>query len=166
MSRALRIDYPNAWHHVMNRARRGTELFIEKADYQLFIDLLKEVADLFTVNIAAFCLMPNHYHIMVQTPNANLSRCMRHLNGVYTQKYNIVHRCDGTLFRGRNKSILVDDDSYVLQRVTYTLLSLPKSVLPRYIPSSLTQTVSILFHRLKKSRIKRIFRFHNAPRND
>ena len=119
MSRPLRVDYPDAWHHVMNRARRGTDLFIEKADYQLFIDLLKEVTDLFTANIAAFCLMPNHYHLMVQTPNANLSRCMRHLNGIYTQKFNVSHGCDGTLFRGRYKSILVDADSYVLQLVRY-----------------------------------------------
>ena len=119
MSRPLRIDYPNAWHHVMNRARRGEELFEEKADYQQFIDLLQETADLFHVNVAAFCLMPTHYHLMVQTPDANLSRCMRHLNGVYTQKYNVMHGSDGTLFRGRYKSMLVDADSYVLQLVRY-----------------------------------------------
>ena len=119
MSRPLRIDYPNAWHHVMNRARRGADLFVEKSDYQQFIDLLRETADLFNVNVAAYCLMPNHYHLMVQTPDANLSRCMRNLNGIYTQKYNMAHGCDGTLFRGRYKSILVDADSYVLQLVRY-----------------------------------------------
>ena len=119
MSRPLRIDYPNAWHHVMNRARRGSDLFVEKSDYQQFIDLLRETADLFNVNVAAYCLMPNHYHLMVQTPDANLSRCMRNLNGIYTQKYNMAHGCDGTLFRGRYKSILVDADSYVLQLVRY-----------------------------------------------
>lgn len=119
MSRPLRIDYPNAWHHVMNRARRGEDLFLDKADYQQFIDLLQETADLFNVNVAAFCLMPTHYHLMVQTPDANLSRCMRHLNGVYTQRYNLRHGCDGTLFRGRYKSILIDADSYVLQLVRY-----------------------------------------------
>ncbi|CAB1067350.1 hypothetical protein D1AOALGA4SA_20 [Olavius algarvensis Delta 1 endosymbiont] len=119
MSRPLRIDYPNAWHHVMNRVRRGTDLYADKADYQLFVDLLKETADLFKVNVAAYCLMPTHYHMMLQTPDANLSRCMRHLSGVYTQKYNMSHGCDGTLFRGRYKSILVDADSYVLQLVRY-----------------------------------------------
>jgi putative transposase len=117
MSRPLRIDYPNAWHHVMNRARGGAALFVEEADYQQFIDLLQETADLFNVNVTAYCLIPNHYHLMVQTPDANLSRCMRHLNGVYTQKYNMAHGCDGTLFRGRYKSILVDADNYVLQLV-------------------------------------------------
>ncbi|MBW2633036.1 MAG: transposase [Deltaproteobacteria bacterium] len=119
MSRPLRIDYPNAWHHVMNRARRGEDLFVDKADYQQFIDLLQETADLFNVNVAAFCLMPTHYHLMVQTPDTNLSRCMRHVNGVYTQRYNVRHGCDGTLFRGRYKSILVDADSYLLQLVRY-----------------------------------------------
>jgi len=119
MSRPLRIDYPNAWHHVMNRARRGQDLFVDKADYQQFIDLLQETTDLFNVRVAAYCLMPTHYHLMLQTPDANLSRCMRHLNGVYTQRYNVSHSCDGTLFRGRYKSILVDADNYVLQLVRY-----------------------------------------------
>lgn len=119
MSRPLRIDYPNAWHHVMNRARRGQDLFVVKADYQQFIDLLQETAELFKVNVAAYCLMPTHYHLMLQTPEANLSRCMRHLNGVYTQKYNVNHVCDGSLFRGRYKSILVGADSYVMQLVRY-----------------------------------------------
>jgi REP element-mobilizing transposase RayT len=58
MSRPLRIDYPKAWHHVMNRARRGADLFVDKADHQQFIDLLQETAELFNVNVAAFCLMP------------------------------------------------------------------------------------------------------------
>ena len=119
MSRPLRIEYANAWHHVMNRARRGQDLFVDKADYQQFIDLLQETTDLFNVNVAAYCLMPTHYHLLLQTPDANLSRCMRHLNGVYTQRYNVSHSCDGTLFRGRYKSILVDADSYVLQLVRY-----------------------------------------------
>jgi hypothetical protein len=60
MSRPLRIDYPNAWHHVMNRARLGTALFIDKGDFQQFIDLLQETAELFNVNVAAFCLIPTH----------------------------------------------------------------------------------------------------------
>jgi REP element-mobilizing transposase RayT len=103
----------------MNRARRREDLFIDNPDYRQFIDLLIETADLFNVNVAAFCLMPTHYHLMVQTPDANLSRCMRHLNGVYTQRYNRRHGFDGTLFRGRYKSILIDADNYVLQLVRY-----------------------------------------------
>ena len=92
-------------------------------DYRRFIDLLQETVDLFNIKVAAFCLMPNHYHLMVRTPDANLSRCMRHINGVYTQRYNIRYGRDGTLFRGRFKSILVEADSYVLQLVRYIHLN-------------------------------------------
>ncbi len=119
MSRPLRIQYPGAWYHVMNRARHGQDLFPDKAGRGTFLDLLKETSVMFNLKAAAFCLMPTHYHILVQTPDANLARCMRHINGVYTQRYNVRNKCDGTLFRGRYKSILVDADSYLLELVRY-----------------------------------------------
>lgn len=84
MSRPLRIEYPDAWYHVMNRGRRAENIFLEKKDYIALLDLLLESVEIWNVRIAAYCLMPNHYHILVQTPDANLSRCMRHINGVYT----------------------------------------------------------------------------------
>ena len=84
-----------------------------------FLDLLKETADMFNLKVSAYCLMSTHYHLLVQTPDGNLSRCMRHLNGIYTQRFNVVNKCDGTLFRGRYKSILVDADSYLLELVRY-----------------------------------------------
>ncbi len=119
MSRPLRIEYPNAWYHVMNRGRRGENIFHDKQDYQMFVDLLVETTEMWKFHISAYCLMPNHYHILVQTPAANISRGMRHLNGVYTQRFNRRHFCDGALFRGRYKSILVGGDSYLLQLVRY-----------------------------------------------
>ena len=119
MSRPLRVQYPNAWYHVMNRARRGQVAFPAKEDKFAFLYLLKETADMFNLNVSAWCLMETHYHLLVQTPDANLARCMRHINGVYTQKYNFRHGCDGTLFRGRYKSILVDADNYLLELVRY-----------------------------------------------
>ena len=119
MSRPLRIQYPDAWYHVMNRGRRGEEIFATKEDYGSFVDLLEELAEVFHVRVAAYCLMSNHYHLLVQTPDANLSRSMRHLNGVYTQRYNKRHRCDGQPFRGRYKSIVVESDSYALELVRY-----------------------------------------------
>ena len=119
MSRPLRIEYPNAWHHVMNRARRGHDLFVNKEDYNDFLGLLQETAEMFNIKISAYCLMPSHYHLLIQTPEMNLARCMRHLNGVFTQRYNIRHGCDGTLFRGRYKSILVEEDNYLLQLIRY-----------------------------------------------
>ena len=119
MSRPLRIAYPDAWYHVINRGRRSESIFSDKQDYDHFIDLLIETSELWNVHIAAYCLMNNHYHILLQTPEGNISRCMRHLNSVYTQKYNRRHGYDGPLFRGRYKSILVSDDNHLLQLVRY-----------------------------------------------
>ncbi len=119
MSRPLRIQFPDAWYHVMNRGRRGGNIFTTKEDYMSFVDLLKELDDVFNVKIVAYCLMPSHYHLLFQTPDANLSRSMRHLNGVYTQRYNKRHCCDGQLFRGRYKSIVVESDSYALELLRY-----------------------------------------------
>jgi len=119
MARPLRIEYPNAWYHIMNRGRRSETIFADKRDYAGFIELLKDTAEMWNLRIAAYCLMPNHYHFLAQTPDANISRCMRHIDGVYTQRYNRYHRCDGSLFRGRFKSILIDADQYLLQLVRY-----------------------------------------------
>ena len=119
MSRPLRIQFPDAWYHIMNRGRRSENIFIDKNDYYNFINLLKELVEDYNIKVAAYCMLPNHYHLLVQTPDSNISRAMRHLNGVYTQRYNRSHNCDGTLFRGRYKSILVDGDSYLMELVRY-----------------------------------------------
>jgi len=119
MSRPLRIQYPDAWYHIMNRGRRGDEIFEDKDDYTAFITLLKELVENYNVKISAYSLMPNHYHLLVQTPDGNISRSIRHLNGVYTQRFNRTHHYDGQLFRGRYKSILVEGDSYLLELVRY-----------------------------------------------
>jgi len=119
MSRALRIQYPDAWYHVMNRGRRGEDIFSAHGDYDLFVHLLRESAQAWNVRVAAFCLMTTHYHLLIQTPEANLSRCMRHVDGVYTQRYNRAHHCDGPLFRGRYRAILVEADTYLLEVLKY-----------------------------------------------
>lgn len=118
MSRPLRIQFPDAWYHVMNRGRRREVVFCEEEDYLSFIEILKETTSLFNIRIAAFCLLPNHYHLLVQTPEGNISRCMRHINGVYTQRFNRRHNHDGQLFRGRYKAILVDSN-YLAGLVRY-----------------------------------------------
>ena len=103
----------------MNRGRRGDPIFADKGDYGQFVELLEETTETWNLRISAFCLLPNHHHLLVQTPDANLSRCMRHIDGVYTQRFNRAHHCDGPLFRGRYKAILLDADSYLLQLVRY-----------------------------------------------
>ena len=98
MSRALRFQYSNAWHQVLNRGRRAKAVFGGKKDYFTFIDLLKDAVDLWNLRVSAYYFLSNHYHILVQTPDANLSRCMRHINGVYTQRFNRTHHVEGQLF--------------------------------------------------------------------
>jgi putative transposase len=119
MSRPLRIEYPGAWYHVMNRGRRGEAIFITDEDRGIFVGLLKDSVEQWNVRVAAYCLLSNHYHLLVQTPDANLSRCMRHINGVYTQRFNREHASDGQLFRGRYKALLIDADSYLLEVLRY-----------------------------------------------
>lgn len=119
MVRPLRIIYPNAWYHVMNRGRSRIQIYRESGDYTAFVELLKDASEMWKVNVASYCLMSNHYHLLVQTPQANLSRFMRHINGVYTQYFNRTHKGDGPLFRGRYKSIVVESDSYLLELVRY-----------------------------------------------
>lgn len=119
MSRPLRIEYPGAWYHVMNRGRRGENTFSDQEDYKTFLAVLQGSAELFGVRVSAYCLMSNHYHLLLQTPAGNISRVMRHVNGVYTQRYNRRNGLDGQLFRGRYKSILVEEDRYLLELLRY-----------------------------------------------
>jgi len=119
MVRPLRIEYPNAWYHVMNRGRRGEDIFSNKTDFEIFLGVLQESSELFGCRVAAFCLMSNHYHLLLQTPLGNLSRVMRHVNGVYTQRYNRRQKVDGQLFRGRYKSVLVEEDSHLVELLRY-----------------------------------------------
>lgn len=119
MARPLRIEYAGAWYHVMNRGRRKETIFFDESDYKIFVEVLKEAVEMFGIEVHAFALIPNHYHILIHTPLGNLSRAMRHINGVYTQKINFKYKIDGSLFRGRFKSILINEDEYLLELVRY-----------------------------------------------
>lgn len=119
MSRPLRIEYPFAYYHVMNRGLSYQDIFQKDSDREMFIQLLGNCHEMWGVRIIAYCLMNNHYHLFIQTPEPNLSRIMRHLDGVYTQRYNRAHGRDGPLFRGRYKAIVVDADEYLLTVARY-----------------------------------------------
>ncbi|ODS24433.1 hypothetical protein AB835_03805 [Candidatus Endobugula sertula] len=103
----------------MNRGRGRQRIFHDDVYYQHFLSVLSETQQRFGLEIFAYCLMGNHYHLLVRTPRANLGRCMRHINGLYTQAYNRLKNTDGPLFRGRYKAILVEADSYLLQLSRY-----------------------------------------------
>jgi len=123
MSRPLRITYPGAWYHVMNRGLARNPIFATDDHRLIFLDLLAEIHDRYQAEIHAYCLMNNHYHLLIRTPQGNISRMMRHLNGIYTQRFNSTTNRDGPLFRGRYKSILVDADAYLLQLSRYIHLN-------------------------------------------
>ena len=119
MPRPQRIQYENAFYHVMNRGRARQTIFHDADYFHAFLDTLEEAHTRFDAVIHAYCLMSNHYHLLIETPRANLDRIMRHINGVYTQRHNRLKRTDGPLFRGRYKAILVDKDAYLLQLSRY-----------------------------------------------
>ncbi len=119
MTRPLRIEYENAYYHVMNRGQGRKRLFHDESYFHAFLDTLSEADERFGLQIHAYCLMSNHYHLLVKTPRGNLQRAMRHIGSIYTQRYNRKKKTDGQLFRGRYKAILVDCDAYLLQLSKY-----------------------------------------------
>ncbi len=123
MARPLRIEYPGALYHVTSRGNRRAAVYRDDGDRRVFLLILASVARRFNWLCHAYCLMDNHYHLVVETLNANLSRGMRQLNGVYTQKYNARHQTTGHVFEGRYKAILVDKDSYYLEVCRYVVLN-------------------------------------------
>ncbi len=114
MTRPLRIEFKGACYHVMNRGSGRQPIFHNSHYYEDFLACLSEANKRFGLEVHAYCLMTNHYHLLVRTPEANLGRAMRHINGVYTQRYNRRKKTDGPLFRGRYKAILVEANSYFL----------------------------------------------------
>jgi len=107
----------------MNRGAGGRDIFHTDNQRVLFLDLLADIVHLFRVEIHGFCLMDNHYHLLMHTPAGNLQHAMRHLNGVYTQRYNRLQNTDGALFRGRYKAILIEPDAYLLNVSRYIHLN-------------------------------------------
>ncbi len=123
MARPLRIEFPGALYHITARGNAGQNIFLDARDSQRFLDLLGEVATRCRWRCYAYCLMTNHYHLVVETPAPNLSHGMRQLNGRYTQAFNFRHQRDGHLFQGRYKAILVDREAYLKEVCRYVVLN-------------------------------------------
>ena len=123
MSRPLRIEFAGALYHVTSRGNERRAVFWEEADFDLFISVLEEVCDVFNWVIYAWCLMTNHYHLVIETPDGNLSTGMRQLNGVFTIRFNRKYRRSGHLFQGRYKAIHVDKSAYLLELSRYVVLN-------------------------------------------
>ena len=123
MSRRHRREYPGAVHHVTARGNRGEPIYLDDVDRRAFLDLLGETVERFQWLCHAYCLMGNHYHLMVETPLANLGRGMRHLGGVYTQRFNRRHKRAGHVFQGRYTAILVEKERHLLELSRYVVLN-------------------------------------------
>lgn len=123
MSRPLRIEYPGALYHVTSRGNARQDIVDDDRDRLQWRSLLAHVVDRFGWRCYAYCLMDNHYHLLIETPKPNLSLGMRQLNGRYTQMYNRRYARVGHLFQGRFTAILVEKEAYLLELCRYVVLN-------------------------------------------
>ena len=141
MARALRILIPGAYYHLTCRGNERRAIFRDDIDRQAFLEKLKGSLAIYQVELHAYVLMSNHFHLMVSTPRGNLSEFMRHFNVSYTSVYNRRHKRVGHLYQGRYKAILIDQDNYLLELSRYVHLN-PVRIRPhqgRSIPEQIRQ---------------------------
>jgi len=123
MARPLRIEFEGALYHVTSRGNTRQEIFLDKEDRERFLERLGKVVDRLGWICHGYCLMTNHFHLLVETPAANLSRGMQLLNGTYTQGFNRRHGRVGHVLQGRFKGILVEKESHLLELARYVVLN-------------------------------------------
>ena len=129
MARPLRIEYPGAVYHVTSRGNEKKPVYRDDQDRENFLSTLDKVNKRYHWLCHAYCLMDNHFHLLIETSDGNLSIGMRQLNGVYTQAFNKRHRRTGHLFQGRYKAILIQKDSHLLEVCRYVVLNPVRSCL-------------------------------------
>lgn len=123
MTRPLRIQYPGAYYHVTSRGNERKNIFKKVGDRKQFLSYMESACLRYGAVIHVFCLMDNHYHLLLETPKGNLSQVMLHINGAYTNYFNIKHKRRGHLFQGRYKAILIEADSYAGELSRYIHLN-------------------------------------------
>lgn len=123
MARPLRLELAGALYHVTSRGDGREDIYLSDADREVWLAVLGQVCMRFNWVCHAWCQMSNHYHLLIETPEANLAQGMRQLNGVYTQRFNRLHKRVGHVFQGRYKAILVERDSYLLELARYIVLN-------------------------------------------
>ncbi|MGB6606921.1 MAG: transposase, partial [Atribacterota bacterium] len=123
MTRPLRIEFKGAVYHITSRGNARQAIFLDEEDFADFLRVLCSVVKRYRFLLHAYCLMNNHYHLLIETPEGNLSKGMRQLNGLYTQRFNQRHQRVGHLFQGRYQAILVDKDNYLLELSRYVVLN-------------------------------------------
>ena len=123
MSRPLRIEFDGAFYHVTSRGDEKKEIYKSIRDREQFLEYLHSATERYGAVVHGFCLMTNHYHLILETPRGNLSQIMRHINGAYTTYYNVKRQRAGHLFQGRYKAILIEADEYALELSRYMHLN-------------------------------------------
>ena len=121
----------------------GASHFLGDEDRHRFLEVLSELVHDFNWAVHAYCLMDNHYHLLIETPESNLSKGMRQLNGVYTQRFNRRHGRVGHVFQGRYKAIIVQKESYLLELVRYVVLNPVRARMVRNGRSSYRATAEL-----------------------
>ena len=119
MARHVRIRVLGGWYHVFTRGHNRERIFAERGDYLHFLELIERMREQFRVPVQAYCLMPNHYHLLIRTPEGNVSQAVQWLNGSYGIWYNRKHDRTGHLFGERFKAILVEDSAWGLEVSVY-----------------------------------------------
>ncbi|MBN2060037.1 MAG: transposase, partial [Deltaproteobacteria bacterium] len=127
MGRPLRIEYPDAFYHITARGNEQQDIFRNNKDRERFLGYLESASERYKAIIHTYCLMDNHYHILLQTPAGNLSQIMHHINGAYTNYFNTKRKRAGHLFQGRYKALLVDIDEYAQELSRYIHLNPAKA---------------------------------------
>jgi len=123
MARPLRIEYPDAYYHVTSRGNEQKDVFKSNRDRDKFLEYLASATERYGAVVHAYCLMSNHFHLLLETPEGNLSQIMRHINGAYTTYFNIKRKRAGHLFQGRYKAILIEADDYLSELSRYIHLN-------------------------------------------
>jgi putative transposase len=123
MPRRPRLQFPGAVYHVMSRGNRKSPIFDDDHDRRLFLTTLESASERYEIRCAAFCLMGNHYHLVLETPRGNLADAMRQINGVFAQASNRRHERTGHLFEGRYRSLVIDREGYLRRACRYVVLN-------------------------------------------
>ncbi len=132
MGRPLRIGYPGAFYHITSRGNERKSIYQTSQDYERFIGYLESATERYGANIHCFCLMTNHYHLLLETPRANLQSILHHINTSYTNYFNAKKRRSGHLFQGRYRAILVEKDLYALELSRYIHLNPVRAGIIKY----------------------------------
>ena len=119
--RRARITYKGAYHHAMNRGHEGKPIFLKDRDKEFFLKLLVETSKILKIRILAYCLMNNHYHLVLENSSGRMSDFFKQLNGQFGTHYRQKNKGRGYVFQDRYKSMLIQDDSYLLMVIGYVL---------------------------------------------